>query len=141
MLDKILDVGTYYDVWEQLKGFTKKLTKDLKFTKIDLKEGNEMVRTSWFGRHDYVPYVRIDLWKVGYRISYDPNYCGRYFFEYQPYLTVDQEEVIRKYYEDRLVNDEVTPKVTITRGGAVVREPAMLWRDVCRLVEQSGWKR
>lgn len=69
MLSKILDVGFYYNAWKEFKG----LFKDFKFTKIDLTEGNEMLRTSWFGRHDYVPYVRIDLWRVGYRISYDPD--------------------------------------------------------------------
>lgn len=135
MLNKILDVGFYYNAWNEIKS----LFKDFKFTKIDLTKGNEMLRTSWFGRHDFVPYVRIDLWRVGYRISYDPDYCSRYFFEYKPMLTEKQNEMIKTIVDNALVHDKTTPRRTITRNGQVVSEPATLWRDVCRYIEDHDW--
>lgn len=135
MLSKLLDVGAYYNAWQKVKD----QFKDFKFTKIDLGYGNEMVRTSWFGRHDMVPYVRIDLWRVGFRISYDPDYCKRYFFEYQPLLTEKQQTIVKEYVNDRLLHDTITPKRHISREGQIIEEPVDLWKGACRLVEQEGW--
>lgn len=135
MLSKILDVGFYFEAWNEFKT----LFKDFKLTKINLSEGNEMLRTSWFGRHDFVPYVRIDLWRVGFRISYDPDYCARYFFEYKPMLTEKQNEQIKVMVDNSLLYDTTSPRREVTRNGMVVSEPATMWRDICRYIEDRDW--
>lgn len=78
----------------------KELFKNFKFAKIEMKPGNEMIRTSWFGRHDYVPYIRLDLWSVGFRISYDPDYYDIYMSEIHPKLTPVQRENVFAYMRD-----------------------------------------
>ena len=47
----------------------KQSLKDIKMTieKIKLGRANRMIRIG-FGYHMYVPFIRIDLWSVGYRL-------------------------------------------------------------------------
>lgn len=113
--------------------------KNFKFTRLELSEGNEMIRTSWYGRHDYVPYVRLDLWRVGYRISYDPNYYKLYNYIYYHQMSRESQLWCQKYIADRLAHMDDEKCVEVTRGAQLVREPVTLWRDLCRAIKNKGF--
>lgn len=103
----------------------KELFKDFKFTKLSLTEGNEMIRTSWFGRHDFVPYVRIDLWRVGFRISYDPDYKAKYDIQYRDRLGREQLIWAQRFIDDVKCHE--------------VYNENKLYKDLCHALEDKDW--
>lgn len=107
----------------------KELFKDFKFTVIKMEPGNEMIRTSWFGRHDYVPYVRLDFWKIGFRISYDPNYFVRFEDEYRDRLNKEQLAWAIRFIKDYKEHDD-SPLAPINQK---------LYRDLCHELEDKDW--
>lgn len=118
----------------------KDLFKDFKFTVIKLEPGNEMIRTSWFGRHDYVPYIRLDLWSIGFRVSYDPDYHKLFWEQYFDRLSAAQVKWTRGYVENACTNNPKNVKtVKATRNGITVDEPITLWKDLCKALEDKEW--
>lgn len=125
--------------YESIKAAWKELFKDFYFTKITMEEGNEMVRLSLPGRNDYRPYIRVDFWRVGYRISYAPDYYQRYWANYNAKLTDHQQAVITRYIGDIHKSAKPSDFIEVTYNEHVVREPKQVWRLVCIKVEAEGW--
>lgn len=125
--------------WKNTKYVLKELFKDFKFTVIKLEPGNEMIRTSWFGRHDYVPYIRLDLWSIGFRISYDPDYHKLFWESYFDRLDSKQVKWVRNHIEIRLFNTDNKKTIEVARGGNIIREPVGMWRDLCKTLEDKEW--
>lgn len=101
------------------------LFKDFKFTKHTHTWGNEMIRTSWFGRHDFVPYVRIDLWSVGFRISYDPDYMAKFNEQYYDRLSNQQKEWAHEFIKSNTVDEATSER--------------LVYKRLCHELENKGW--
>lgn len=138
MLSKLLDVGFWYNlVMFIIEPLLIDPIKALKFSKLKLTTGNEMIRTSWFGRHNFVPYIRIDLWKIGFRISYDPDYYKRYFNKYRPFLSAKEHQRIMTEMEAIKINTLGSDTVEVTRGSITVREPIRFWYTACKKAKET----
>lgn len=101
--------------------------KSFKFSKIRMGPGDEMIRLALFSRNEYRWFCRLDLWCVGFRLVYAPDYYKRYNELYRSKLTEAQRSWVANF-----INDNIGLDSTET-------DQAQLYRKLCHALERKGW--